>query len=734
MHTRPTIVAIVLATAALARAEPRRELRDQLPAWASASTDLGRIADQPLEHLTVWLARSPDRERAFAELRRDQETPGSASYHKWLTPAQIGERFGASDADLAAMTAWLHERGFAVRRVANARSFIELAGTARIAEAAFGVELHRFELADGTSRIALDREPSMPARLAPLVDGITGLVETVSVADVHVDWTGSDGKHYVMPADFAAIYDQTPIAMAGHTGAGQTIGIIGRSRVLASDITQSAMLANATIPQPTIIVPPAGVDPGAPCTSETCTSFSDNIEALIDVLRAGSTAPSATLDLIVSKSTATEDGVVIALTYAIDTFGTATHANIVSVSFDECESKAGAALTSSLDALYQQAAAQGQTVLVCSGDSGAAMCDTQFATPPATQVRAVNAFCSSAAVTCVGGTEFNDGSADWSGSGAALGYIPEGAWNEPGTAGATTAASTGGGTSTLIALPPYQASVAPTGITHRMTPDVAFSASGHDSYYGYLAAGGGDGNFYGTSAAAPSMAAVMAIVDEITGENQGAANTTIYALAAGSASPFHDVTVASSGVVTCTTAMPSMCNNSLPGPSALTGGLAGYAIGPGYDLATGWGSPDIAAFIASWPGAVAHPMLALGQGEVSLGAGQSATVTLTPSGFLTAVSYACSGTPDDVACSFGSDGLTVSSSAAPGNAAGALALGFGGMLVLALLRRARRGALGLVVVASCAGNLNGAPSPDAIVDAPATATITVIATGGGGET
>jgi pseudomonalisin len=677
------------------------------------------VADEPLEHVTVWLARSPAHERAFAEFRRAQDTPGSPHYHEWLTPTQIGERFGASDAELAQLTGWLRDRGFAVNRVASARTFIELAGSTDVAANAFGVEFHR-----AASRLSIDREPTLP----PLVAGITGLVDSTATArPQHRFEAASGGGHYIGPNDFATIYDLSPLWNAGFTGAGQTIGVIGRARVYAGDLAQYAESTNFAIATPTVIL--AGPDPGPACGAASCNAnIADQFEATLDVERASGTAPGAAIDLIISKSTAGEDGLELALIYAVDNFGAAVRANVLSLSFAQCEADAGA-WTVVLDTLFEQAAAQGQTIVVSSGDSGAAMCDDQLARAPQSQARGVNAYCASGAVTCVGGTELHDSDADWNASGSAVGYVPEGAWNEPGD---FTVAASGGGISTVVALPAYQAAVAPPG-AKRMLPDVAFAASAHDGYYGFLAANGGGGFYYGTSAAAPAMAAVMAIVDQATGARQGAANAEIYRLAYAGVGAFHDVDAATSGVASCATEPPSSCNNSTPGADSPTDGIAGYAIAPGYDNVTGWGSLDIAAFVASWPGGafqldVARPALALAEPDVSLAPGEQTTIALQRSGFRGDVTYACSGLPDAASCTFADDSLTLAIDASRG--AAGLVIGLVMAAAIALVRRRKLAVIFVAALASCA--TAGQPPP--IVDTSGTSAITVTATSATGET
>ena len=761
-----TAVARVLVGLAVAIAAPSFAAPSHRPQWATTANDLGAVRETSLDHMTVWLAQSADRRAAFAQLLADQQRVGSPQYHRWLTPAQIGARFGATDADLAALTTWLRAQGFAIKRVSESRMFVEIAGTTTTAAAAFGVQFRHYRIG-GADRIAIDREPTLP----PLVAAITGLVESPARAQAHADFVNGT-QRTIGATDFAKIYDVAPLTSAGITGAGQTIAILGRARVYTPDISNYQQRMGVAFALPTVIVPPTGTDPGSPCATSACLStIADQGEATLDVDRAGSVATGATLDLVISDSTATEDGLTIALEYAIDSYGSGIDASIVTLSFAGCETDAGTAATMQTDALFQQAAAQGQTVFVASGDSGAAMCDTQNATPPSQQLRGINYLCASGAVTCVGGTELIDNpvTAYWSGD-AAAGYIPEGAWNEPSGTSGYQASSSGGGVSTMIAMPAYQAGLVPAdalGATGRLVPDLSFSAASHDGYFGCMAAYGTtcaldasgqfpSGSFFGTSAAAPSMAGVMALIAQQAAANgapaaQGAINPRLYELGA-AGGVFHDVTLASSGMTACDPSTPSVCNNATPSPTGLTGGQTGYSVQTGYDLVTGWGSLDVATFAASFPTTtVAGYGLRIGPSSaVTLAAGASATLSLTPTGFLDAVSYACADTPANASCSFATDTrgaqtLTIVTTA--GVAAGIvttlrwLSLALGALIVVSRVRRMRLAAFATVAtlsLASCSGYIGGVgeTSADAgSLDAPSgtTTAITVTAQDPGGH-
>ena len=167
----------------------------------------------------------------------------------------------------------------------------------------------------------------------------------------------------------------------------------------------------------------------------------------------------------------------------------------MSTSFGLCEASLGSSGNSFLNSLWQQAAAQGITVFVSSGDNGAAGCDSASAST-ATHGRGVNGLCSTPYSVCVGGTEFNDISTPslyWSASNvsgtqaSAISYIPEVVWNESGP-GAGLWAS-GGGASSIYAKPSWQAGMGVPADGKRDVPDVSLTAAGHDGYLIYQEGG-----------------------------------------------------------------------------------------------------------------------------------------------------------------------------------------------------------------------------------------------------
>ena len=615
-----------------------RTLANHHPHWANPQNDIGALpASQSVDNLTIVLARTPEQEAAFRQFTEEQQNPASPSYHHWLTPQQIGQRFGPSQDQITAVTGWLQSQNLTVRWIAPSGGFLGFSGTAADLGRALHTELHAYTV-NGSQRISVASDPVLPASVAANIRAIRGLYtiedkpfhSARAVSSDSPEVTTGNGSHYLAPADFVTIYD----VHSGNGGYGQTIGIVGRSRTDLADFLQFRQKTDAYFSDPTEVVPTAfgGVDPGPAYTTPqpSTVDLNDQLEAELDVLRAGSVAESAQLLLVVATSAS--GGIDADAQYIVQT--SPLPANVMNISFGNCESSAGPSGVNYWDALFQQAAGEGISVFVSSGDSGASGCDADFTTPPKSPAaNSPNYICSSSYATCVGGTEFNDTSDPsqyWSSTNSssdlesALSYIPEGAWNEPlNSKSAPQIAASGGGVSSVIPTPDWQTGPGvPSARAGRYTPDLAFSASGHDGYFACFAAAGAscvaDTNgeyefeyFFGTSAAAPSMAGITALLNLQLGEPQGNLNPQLYRLVTNAPSAFHDVTVASSGVAQCLVGTPSMCNNSAAGPTALTGGQAGYLVTAGYDEVTGLGSLDVTNFLNSYTPAQSTPTVNL---------------------------------------------------------------------------------------------------------------------------
>ena len=606
------------------------QLKSTLPGWVNPSRDAGAVPESTNIGIAIVIARSPEVEAAYLKRQDDLQNPNSPEYHHWLTPQQIGEQFGPTQHDLDALTGWLTAQGLQVAPVNPSRTMVHASGSASVVGKAFKTEFRFFTSFDKPHYSAAS-EPSIPAALSPIIGSIHGMTDVELRPMNHVQasskftrdssgkpqFTGSDGTtHYMFPGDFATIFNINPVYTANIKGSGQKVAIIGESTISNSDIADFENISGLASNTPnTIVVPTAsgGTNPG--------TVSGDEGESDLDLQRVIGVAPSVTADFVISGTGvapyAGYQGIDVAAEYEINTLKDP----VLTLSYGSCEVDSGQASDTYWGTLFGQAAMEGISVFVSAGDSGAAGCDTAFNPAPATQELSVNTICANNYTTCVGGTEFNDasnGSTYWSATNgsneaSALSYIPEGAWNESTFSGGTSyVAGTGGGASIYAVKPSYQAGTGVPADGKRDLPDVSFPASGHDGYFGCEAdltfSGGGSADcskgdgaiFSGTSAAAPGWAGVTALLNEkLGGTGQGNLNTLIYKLASLSSTPFHDATIASSGVTNCAVNTPSICNNSDPGMSSLTGGQAGYDLTTGYDLATGWGSVDVNALLTT---------------------------------------------------------------------------------------------------------------------------------------
>ncbi len=621
---------------------------------ARAEYEVGIVPpDFPMERMILTFEPDARQQRALDQLVAAQHDPHSSYYHQWLTPQSFGEHFGVSENDLTQVTSWLQLHGMSVEEITAGRQSLIFSGTAAQVESAFHTQIRVYRVR-GELHHANASDPQIPLSLARVVAGPVSLHDFrrlplhQQIRRVSPEFSYY-GSYYLAPADFATIYNVLPLYQQSITGSGQSVAIVGRTNIHMSDVELFRSSFGLPANNPQIIL--NGSDPGVVSTDEES-------EADLDVEWSGAVARNASIKFVVSASTNSSDGVDLSAQYIVNH----NLAPVMSTSFGLCEARLGSAGNSFLNGLWQQAAAQGITAFISSGDSGAAGCDPASASS-GTAGRGVNGLCSSPYDVCVGGTEFNDTSNParyWSPNNdpttqaSALSYIPENVWNESGSSGSGLWAS-GGGVSTLYAKPSWQTGTGVPADGKRDVPDVSLTAAGHDAYLVFIE--GSLNAISGTSAASPSFAGLMALVVQKTAARQGNANSVFYALAnkqrsAGGAAIFHDV---ASG------------NNSVPG-------VTGFNAGPGYDLATGLGSVDANLLVTHWADAFVTPAFQLSpaSNSVSVTAGASANLNVTVSvsgGFNAAVSLSASKLPSGVSAT-----LTPASFPAPGSGTSVLKL------------------------------------------------------------
>jgi fibronectin type 3 domain-containing protein len=661
----------------------RVELFGNLHPLAQQSYDSGAVpAAFKMHELKFVLKRSAAQDAALESLLAAQQTVGSPRYHKWLTPEQFGAQFGVGEQDFQAAKTWLQAQGFSVGELPAGRGVLSFSGTAAQVEAAFQTPIHYFTI-DGVQHFANTANPQLPAALQPLVAGIRGLHDfrartnsssrMVALPDEQI---GSD--NYVTPTDYAIIYNIQPLYEHGLWGAGVTVAVAAQSDISPTIVTNYwnayGVYQNQQLSS---VAAAAASDPGR-------TGNANETEAYLDVEIIGALAPKAKIVLVRDKD------VITAFEYAINH----NIAGIVNVSFSNCE-KALGSTNAAVKTAYQQAVAAGMTVIVSSGDSGIAECDASLRNTAGKTVvtgLSVNGLASTPYNIAVGGTDFNpqlvaQGSY-WDPSNTpgtfsnARSYIPEMVWNlscgNPvtasldGYADALTLCNTpshsaldlisgsGGGVSSCTsvgssgacsqgyAAPSWQTGVVGIqGFTSRAIPDLSMLANKWIACDQKATSCGASNQleiFNGTSAAAPVMSAVAALLDgvEITNANtdgrMGNLNPLLYQAAAGEyGSPsnpnaanltscnssngvavgdtciFYDITAGSNAQPCKVIGYSASSNRPLSTCASASGYTYGivevssssalaYNAAPGYDLATGLGSMNVAYVIEAIAG------------------------------------------------------------------------------------------------------------------------------------
>lgn len=410
---------------------------------AVPSNDRGIVADDlVLEHMLLLLRRTPEQEQALQSLLARLHNPESPDFHQWLTAAKFGELFGAAQQDVEILTLWLESHGFRINVVYPNRMFIDFSGTAGQVHKAFHTEIHQLD-ARGQGHIANVRDPQIPEALAPVVAGIVSLHDfkprpMVKLRPQFTFGNGITGNVYAtVPGDLAKIYNFNPVFNSGISGQGQTVVLIENTNLFTSaDWTTFRSTfglsgyASGSLSE-THPAPPGGpnncTDPGV---------NGDDAEAILDAEYASAAAPSAAIQMASCADTSTTFGGLIAFQNLINQ--TTTPPPIISVSYGECETVNGAASNAAYNSTYQQAVAEGVSVYVAAGDSGAATCDQNQGA--AASGITVSGFASTPYNVAVGGTDYGDtyastNSTYWNSGNnpdysSARSYIPEIPWND----------------------------------------------------------------------------------------------------------------------------------------------------------------------------------------------------------------------------------------------------------------------------------------------------------------
>jgi kumamolisin len=494
-----------------------------------------------------------------------------------LTVDELGAAIGPISADIDAVTTFFRDRGFTVMPLAADHLTFQVRGSVAQTEQALGVTFGAYRDGGGQTYFSTSGDPTLPANLASTVQAIYGLDNYPALHPLHQIVQNGPGFH--TPSDMRQAYNVNPLYTAGLDGTGQTIGIIGCDSFLDSDIASFDQWFGL----PNVSVNRVTVDDGAQTQGP---------ETTLDLEWSQAIGPSAAL-LFYGFSTAGN----CSFGALLDTMSKVVsdnRAGIVNISLGACEdlySSSGYLVP--LENEFAAAAALGQGVFVASGDSGA------YAPPCPSNVPKVSYPASSAFVTAVGGTTLL---ASLNGT-----YQSESAWGS--TTECNGPCGTGGGISTAISEPAWQssASILSTG-GKRGVPDIAWNADPATGNYIFftlsnaIGCTGKCGGVGGTSIASPQWAGLAALANQAAGKRVGQWAPLLYSKAvlarqtSGACAPYHDVTA---------------------------GNNLNYQAGPGWDLTTGWGSPNayrlleaivptiptgLSPSVALSPSAIAAPM------------------------------------------------------------------------------------------------------------------------------
>jgi kumamolisin len=572
-------------------------------AWASpiptkataAPVDVGSLRDlSGATPVTVTLSLQMRNEQAARDLAQAVYTKGNASFHQFLTPEQFKSQFGASDADVGAVSARLAAYGLTAQRAGA--STLRVTGTPAALEKAFQVHLHVYDVAASATApsyrfFAPTTAAKIPSELSSVVAGVVGLSSrpqyaphafrapvthgALQVKLPNGSTTLPDPLGALTVVDFEQYYDVVPLINQGLTGKGRTLGIVTLASLTPSDAFAywSALGLNVSKERLKIINVDGG--PGAP--SDASGSF----ETTIDVEQSGGIAPGA--KIIVYQAPNTNQAFLDAFVQAVED----DKAESISCSWGEWEwfdNLANAPVTDpftgetvsslkAIDEILLQAALQGQSMFASAGDAGAYDANDGMTPPDWSLALSVDNPASDPYITAAGGTTLAGTQTFTLPDNSTLSVtVPvERVWGwdyllplcnalglDPINCGIFPV-GTGGGVSFEYKLPFYQEGLAGTQRTQpdqafidedtippqtlidlpahfagRNVPDISFNAdpdTGYAVYYTSSVTGFSVEDFWGgTSFVGPQLNGVVGLIGEDLGGRVGLLNPVMYAL------------------------------------------------------------------------------------------------------------------------------------------------------------------------------------------------------------
>jgi kumamolisin len=468
--------------------------------------------------------------------------PRSPAYHRFIDARAFGRRFGISDRQLAELRRALRRSGIRITDQYPQRTAVDATAPASVVDRVFGVRLMDYLSAAGRRFHSPLSAPVIPPALRGTISGVAGLHGAVLPRQDDVPATG------VTPDMAATAYDITPLYRQGVRGQGESVAVVESSRFSQSDLDSFTRQFGLSSFAPDIVPTPQD----GPATD---TSNTGQEETELDVELIHEVAPAARiLDYNAPDTTAAGQDT---LGDMLDNIVAQGRVSIVSDSMGYCELGFPLADLRRDEQAIEAAVAHGITIFKSTGDEGAYQCE-RFT--PTDHHLSVEWPASSPGVVAVGGTAL---------SVSATGeYAGETAWE-----GVLENSGGGGGLSVVFPRPSWQH--APGVISRysdgrRQIPDVSANADPNTGWA--LFTGGSLGPTAGTSAAAPFWAGAMALIDQYARQHGvahlGFVDPMLYRIASSPqvVPPFHDVTIGTNRF---------------------------YPATPGWDFATGLGSPDV---------------------------------------------------------------------------------------------------------------------------------------------
>jgi len=588
------LVALMLPAVSATAAQPRVQVASGAPIPETYSIVPVTI------NTTFDVALAQPNKQALNDFVASLSDPASPNYRHYLTTQQFAQRFGATDATVQEVSSYMQSFGLSVTSLSAGRVLLHVSGSTNNIAHAFEANVVTVRSSSGELGAQFTNRATLPVNIAQQIQGIYGLSTVVPKTRhlLHASATSAPSTCSSAQAG-ASSSSTTPNSLGGYTlqqqaslygfsgayaggnfGTGQTIGVYELGTYNSADLN---VFFNCYGLSPSITN--TNIDGGA------TGGYSD--EATLDIEEAAVLAPGAKIQVYTGPNSSSGSGP-LDVYQAIADDNTAT---VVTTSWGDCEVDP-ANNPSTEQVIFQQMAAQGQTVLSASGDNGSSDCHGITTNSPAVDDPSSQPY-----VTSVGGLTVNN-----------ISPLNQTVWNSNGGGG-------GGGVSQVWSRPAWQKTTGATASqTMRMVPDLSVMADPNTGFIQYFTGSNsgvvvchrncssGWSSIGGTSIGSPLMSALVAVAAQACGVSRlGFINPTLYQMSAAGIG-FIDVTTGSNDLFS----------------------TGSYSAGTGYDLASGLGSPNGAAFINGLcPPKVSAAKSSLVAGSTSVAVGTDATVTLT---------------------------------------------------------------------------------------------------------